>query len=86
MQKFQTDPTLYYVDKQTKCQIFQAKVHNVYPHNLCFTYDSFSSPEPPVPLADEAWNREPDPRAQASPTKRTGDSGDENAYDEATMA
>lgn len=38
----------------------------------------------PVPLADEAWARGPDPRAQASPTKGTGDSGDENAYDEAT--
>ena len=54
MQKFQTDPTLYHVDKQTKRQVFQANVHNVYHHNLCFTYDSFSFPEPPVPLADEA--------------------------------
>ena len=85
MQKFQTDPILYYVDKQTKRQVFQAKVHNVYHHNFCFTYDSFSFPEPPVPLSDEAWLRGPDPRAQASPTKGTGDSGEENAYDKATM-
>ena len=28
MQKFQTDPTLYHVDKQTKRQVFQANVHN----------------------------------------------------------
>ena len=54
MQKIQTDPTLYYVDKQTKRQVFHAKVHNVYHHYLCFTCDSFSFPEPPVPLAGEA--------------------------------
>ena len=53
MQKIQTDPTLYYVDKQTKRQVFHAKVHNVYHHYLCFTYDSSSFPEPPVPLAGE---------------------------------
>ena len=54
MQKIQTDPTLYYVDKQTKRQVFHAKVHNIYHYYLCFTYDSFSFPEPPVPLAGEA--------------------------------
>ena len=59
MQKIQTDPTLYYVDKQTKRQVFHAKVHNVYHHYLCFTCDSFSFPEPPVPLAGEARARGP---------------------------
>ena len=47
----------------------------------------FLSPEPPVPLAGEAWGSlstrawgSPRPRAQTSPTKRTGGSGDKNDF------
>ena len=58
-----------------------------FPLPLRANFHSFLSPEPPVPLAGEAWGTlstrawgPPGPRAQTSPAKRTGGSGDENDF------
>ena len=57
------------------------------PFLLRANFHLFLSPEPPVPLAGEAWGSlntrawgPPRPRAQTSPAKRTGGSGNENDF------
>ena len=50
-----------------------------FPLPLRANFHPFLSSEPPIPLAGEAWGL-PGPRAQTSPAKRTGGSGDGNDF------